>query len=100
MNEFSTGTDVELRKSTELRRYELVVGGVVASFVEYVEQDGVVELPHTVTNPSHRGQGYAARVVAYALDDIRANGQRVNPTCWFAADLICNDQASYADLLA
>jgi uncharacterized protein len=90
---------VELANSTERSRYEAVVDGQVVAFADYQVQGSIVVMPHTVTTPAMRQQGHAARVVRFALDDIRSSGRRVMPSCWYVARFI-DDHPEYNDLLA
>ncbi|RRD48030.1 GNAT family N-acetyltransferase [Tessaracoccus sp. OH4464_COT-324] len=75
-----------LKRNDESLRYELRVGDQLAAFVDFLEVGGVVELPHTETLPDFRGQGLAAQVVDFALDEIAAAGHEVRATCPFAAE--------------
>lgn len=59
--------------------------GAVAELA-YVESSGVVTITHTGTPRHHRGQGVAAALVARAVADFRAAGQKVIPACWYARD--------------
>ena len=62
--------------------------------------DGVVaEFHHTLVYPPYRGRGHAERLVRAALDDARARGWRVHPTCWYV-DQFMIDHPDYADLRA
>ncbi|MBA3604816.1 MAG: N-acetyltransferase [Acidimicrobiia bacterium] len=83
------------------RRYELRddSAGPVIAFADYRRDGDVWEFHHTVTEPEHRGQGLAAEVVRAALDDVRANGGRVVPTCWYV-DGFMRNHVEYADLRA
>ena len=54
---------------------------------------------HTLTEPEHRDQGYAAELVGRALDDVRPSGRNVVATCWFVAEFI-DTHPEYQDLLA
>jgi hypothetical protein len=69
----------------ERQRYEAVDHGTVLGYAVYRDLGDAVELPHTVVEPAHEGQGVASAVVRFALDDIRASGRRVLPTCAFVA---------------
>ena len=80
-------------------RYEATIDGDLVAFAEYQVRGDLVVLPHTVTLPAHRGNGYAAQVVRRALDDIRAAGRRVVPTCWYVAQYI-DEHPDDADLVA
>ena len=53
---------------------------------------------HTEVSPSLEGQGLGARLVAGALDDIRARGLRVVPICPFVRTYI-RRHPDYADLV-
>jgi predicted GNAT family acetyltransferase len=81
------------------QRYELFVGSDLASWADYTEAGGSLVLHHTETDERFRGRGLAARVVAFALDDVRERGRTVVPACWFVADFI-DEHPEYADLLA
>lgn len=82
----------------ERSRYEALVDGQVVAFADYEVHGSIVVLPHTVTVPAMRGQGHAARVVRFALDDIRVSGRRVVASCWYVAQFI-DEHPEYADLL-
>lgn len=90
-------------------RYELVSDGVVLGFAEYrlvgaaePRPDGqgpVAVFHHTFVQPQYRDQGHAERLVGGALDDVRARGLRVVPTCWYV-DQFLVEHPAYADLRA
>jgi predicted GNAT family acetyltransferase len=90
---------VELSKNTELGRYELRLDGVVVSFADYDERDGVVAIPHTETDAGYGGRGLAAQVVRFALADIAAAGHKVDPACPYVAAYI-NKNAEFKPLVA
>jgi uncharacterized protein len=62
-------------------------------------QPGVVTITHTGTPTQHRGQGIAAALVAKAVADFRAAGQKVVPACWFARQQF-DANPDWTDLLA
>ncbi|UQX88040.1 N-acetyltransferase [Jatrophihabitans telluris] len=76
---------VELIRNDEAGRYELTVDGRRVSLADFYERDGVVVIPHTETLPAYGGRGLAGRLVRFALDDIAAQGKRVDPACPFVA---------------
>jgi hypothetical protein len=88
-----------VRHDVDASRYEYVVDGVVLAVADYQRDGDRVLMHHTATDPAHRGQGIAARLVAGVLDDVRAHGQRVIPSCWYVAEFI-DEHPEYADLLA
>lgn len=85
----------------EARQYRLVRDGDVVSLADYrpLEDGATLVFHHTYTPPAQRGQGHAADLVGRALDDVRAAGRRVVPTCWFVAEFI-DLHPEYADLRA
>jgi predicted GNAT family acetyltransferase len=88
-----------VRHDPEHHRYEYVVDGTPVAVAEYRIEDERLVMHHTYTDPAHRGQGIAGRLVAGALDDVRARGLRVVPTCWFVAEFV-GANPGYADLVA
>jgi predicted GNAT family acetyltransferase len=83
--------------------YRLVDGDATLSHADYrrTVRDGseVLVFHHTYTQPAHRDNGLAERVVRFALDDARARHAKVVATCWFVADFL-RDHQEYADLVA
>lgn len=77
-------TDLTLRKNTEAGRYEALIEDEVAGFAEYrTLGDGVVQLPHTLVEKRFEGHGVGSALARKALDDIAAQGLRVDPLCPF-----------------
>lgn len=89
---------IELRNNEPASRYELLLDGAVAAYAGYEVRGDVVVFPHTVTDPAHRGQGYAAQVVQFALDDVRASGRTIVPACWYVGQFL-DVHPEYADLV-
>jgi predicted GNAT family acetyltransferase len=89
----------EVRRNDERDRYELVVDGDLAGVADYVVNGDVVVLPHTEIDPARRGHGLGAVLVQTALDDVRAQGRTVIPTCWYVREYI-DLHPDQADLLA
>ncbi|MBF6520802.1 GNAT family N-acetyltransferase [Nocardia farcinica] len=82
-------------------RYEIYVDDTLAGYADYAEREDAKfrDFHHTITFPEFRGQGIAGKVVEYALDDTRAAGFTVVPTCWYVEKFIA-EHREYADLLA
>lgn len=81
-------SEVELRKNEAEHRYEVLLDGELAGLIDYrVRPKGIV-LPHTEVEPKFGGQGLATKLARFALDDIRAMGQKVVPLCPFVADYL------------
>jgi uncharacterized protein len=80
-------------------RYVLEIDGEVAGLLEYHDEADVVDLVHTEIDPARRERGLGSELVAGALDDLRAKGRRVRPTCPFVARFVA-EHPEYADLVA
>jgi predicted GNAT family acetyltransferase len=78
----------EVRRDDAAQRYELWVDGERVGIADFRVDGDTVVLPHTVIEPRHRGQGLGARLVKGALADIRAQGRRVVPICWYVDEYL------------
>ena len=67
--------------NTQEQRYELWVGEVRAGVIEYDTEPGVVVLIHTEIDPPFEGRGLATKLIAGAMEDIRARSLKVVPIC-------------------
>lgn len=86
----------------EIRAAEAQAAEPELGFAEYrplAGADDVLEFHHTLIHPQHRGRGIGQRLVAAALDDVRAIGKRVRPSCWFVDQFIV-EHPEYAALRA
>ena len=83
----------------EQRRYELSVDGRMIGIADYYRTGDVMVLPHTFIEPRERNQGWGEVLVREALDDIRRQGLRIEPQCWFVAEFV-ELNPTYADLVA
>lgn len=81
------------------QRYEIRVDDAVAGFTQTIDRGDYVEMPHTVIDEEYSGQGLAGRLVGEALDDLRAQGRTVKPTCSYVRKFI-DEHPQYADLVA
>jgi predicted GNAT family acetyltransferase len=70
-----------------LGRFELEEGGLTA-FADYRLQGEVMILPHVEAPPALRGTGAAGRLMRGVLDEARARGLKVLPSCPYAAAFI------------
>jgi predicted GNAT family acetyltransferase len=89
---------IDVRNVPELSRYEVTLDGALVGLADYVVVGSTVAIPHTEVDPSVRGQGIAAALVRFALDDIRAAGRRVDPQCPYVRTFIDRHPAD-ADLV-
>jgi predicted GNAT family acetyltransferase len=92
-------SEVAVADNAAKRRYEVVVDGELAGASYYRDADGVRVVTHTEVGEEWEGQGLGSRLVAGALDDIRARGLRVEPLCSFTAAYI-ERHPEYVDLVA
>ena len=90
---------ITVRHDAPASRYEILVGDVLAGFADHRDSGDVREFPHTVVQPEFGGRGLAGHMIAHALDEARADGMRVKPTCPFVARYI-DKHPEYADLVA
>ncbi|UGT69812.1 N-acetyltransferase [Nocardia gipuzkoensis] len=81
-------------------RFEIYIDDTLAGYADYAERENpkVRDFHHTMTFPEFRGRGVAAQVVGFALDDSRAAGFSVIPTCWYVEKYIAENR-EYADLV-
>ena len=80
-------------------RYELRLGEALAGFIAYQAEADALVLVHAEVDPAFEGRGLGSRLVAGALDDIRARGLAVVPVCSFVASYL-RRHPEYADVLA
>ncbi len=81
-------------------RFELHVNGEIVSVAEYSERaGGQVVIPHVSTDPAHRGQGHAGRLMDGVLSQLRSSERKIVPVCPFAAHHI-NTNPHHQDLVA
>ncbi len=90
---------IEVIDNTRQSRYEVSFDGALVGIADYHREGSTVVLPHTLVDPQMRGRGLAALLIQRALDDARAAGCCVVPSCSYAAEFI-DRHPEYADLLA
>ena len=81
-------------------RYELRVNGDLAGQAQYSREGDTIRLTHTEVDPRYEGQGLGSRLAAFVLDDLKARGTKVVPSCRFMAGYIARHEQHYAELLA
>lgn len=89
----------EVRDNRDENRYEIQLDGQLVGLADYIIAADVVTIPHTETSPAFGGRRLASTLVKFSLDDIRARGLRVRPSCPFVAVYIAKNP-EYQDLLA
>jgi uncharacterized protein len=87
-------------RDDERSRYEgRLDDGELVTVIDFTRTGDVVNITYTGTKSRHRGQGFAGSATKYALDDIRAAGWKVRPSCGFTASYL-DQHPEYADLRA
>lgn len=72
---------VEVTDNPDRQRYEARIDGRLAGFTEYDKRQSFTVMPHTEVFDEFRGQGVAGALVRTALDELRANGEKIEPLC-------------------
>jgi predicted GNAT family acetyltransferase len=76
-----------LTDEKDASRYTLTDHDDLVSVLDYRDDGRTVALTRAFTIPTFRGRGYAAEVVAGAVADLEARGDRkVDAVCWYVAD--------------
>jgi predicted GNAT family acetyltransferase len=88
----------EVRDNRQRFRYELLVDGEVAAFVQYQMRGGRLLLVHTEVDKARAGQGLASALIKGTLDDIRKRGIPMLPVCSFVDGFI-QRHPEYDDLV-
>ena len=95
-----TEQNYEIRHIEGRNRFEILVDGREAGYCSYVPRPGgVLDFNHTVVDQAFRGQGLSSPLIRAALDDARANGTKVIPSCSAVQHFIGKNE-EYADLVA
>ncbi len=69
------------------QRYTLHVDGTLVATLDYAVSPSAISLTRAYTVPAQRGHGYAADLVAFAVNHIAEHGpRRVIPMCWYVAE--------------
>ncbi|MBO0812405.1 MAG: N-acetyltransferase [Microlunatus sp.] len=92
------GEELVLARDEAGSRYTATLGQSVVGLIDYRERGDAVVFLHTQTDPKHQGHGYAGRLTAYALEDLRERGLSVVPLCSYTQQFLIA-HPEYADLL-
>ena len=91
--------DPVVRDNPDESRFEIVVDGNVAGFVQYRGGPDVLDLHHPEIDSANEGQGLGGKLARGALDALRASGKKVTPTCPFITGWI-DKHEDYQDLVS
>ncbi len=92
-------SDVVTSHNRDQHRYEAHIDGELAGFAEYQLTDALVVFTHTEVDSAFEGKGVGSAIARYALDDVRAAGERqVLPLCPFIKGWI-GKHPDYVDLV-
>ncbi len=87
--------------NVEASRFELRTepDGELISFADYSDRNGSLVVPHVETLMEHRGNGFAAELMAGVVTNLRSTDRTITPLCPFAAGYL-RDRPDTHDLLA
>jgi predicted GNAT family acetyltransferase len=92
-------TDVVVTDNPEQNRYEARIDGDLAGIAEYHLTRSSIVFTHTEVLEGFQGHGVGGALARWALDDVRAKGDRgVVPVCPFIHGFI-DDHPEYAGLV-
>ena len=94
------GAQPRLAHDEARSQYELHLDGRLAGKAVYRREGDRFRFTHTEIDPAHEGQGLGSRLVAFALDDVKARGLKAVPQCPFVAKYMAKHAAEYAGVLA
>lgn len=89
---------VVVRDNPESQTYDALVGDEIAGTMLYEHEGPRLVLTHTAVQTRYQHQGIATALIAAALDDIRAKGQKVTILCPLVNHFI-DAHPQYADLI-
>jgi predicted GNAT family acetyltransferase len=80
-------------------RYEATLEDELVGVIEYRLDGDTIAMLHTEVEPHHEGEGIGSELVRRALDDVRANGKKLQPLCPFVRSFL-DRHDEYRDLVA
>lgn len=93
-----TAPDIRVVDAPERHRYELTVDGQLAGISTYRRKPGEITFVHTEIDDAYEGHGLGSRLANAVLDEARAQGLMVRPSCPFIRSYI-EHHPEYADLV-
>ena len=89
---------VRLVHDDDRDRFAAYEGETVVAVLAFEDEGAVRDLRSTVVAPDRSGRGIGSAIVRFALEDSRARGLSIRPTCWFVRGYV-ERHPEYADLL-
>jgi uncharacterized protein len=90
---------VTVRDDADRNRFEAVVDGEVAGWIDYRLDGDTIDMHHTEVDDQWEGKGVASVLAGGALDQARSAGRKVVMSCPFVARYVEKNE-QYADLVA
>ncbi len=81
-------SDHVVRNAPDLSRFEILVDGTLAGFVDYDLDDASYALLHTEVFPTYGGRGVGTSLIVETLKQIRELGGTALPYCMFIPRVI------------
>ncbi len=72
----------------EHSRFELNLDGERVGLADYTLADDLLTIPHVETDPAHRGQGFAATLMAGVVETARERNLQIRPVCPYASSYL------------
>ena len=95
----ASDSTVRVVDNPDRNRFEAYIGNELAGYVTYRVRPGVVVLVHTEVGSEFEGRGVGGHLAAAALEQIRAQGLKVEPLCPFIAHYL-EQHPELTDLVA
>lgn len=76
-------TTINFLHLPEEQRYQLELEPGQWARLDYQREGHLLHLNHTIVPPALRGKNAASTLLAYALEDIERQGQKINPVCTY-----------------
>lgn len=94
----TTDETVTVHRNDSSHRYEADLDGTLAGFLRYREREGEITLIHTETLSEFEGHGVGSALARFALDDVRARGEKAVVLCPFVRSYLAK-HADYDDII-
>lgn len=90
---------LQIHDNPEEHRYEALLDGKLAGFIQYRLHDGRMAMVHAEVEPAYEGHGVGSELAQVALADVRERGLKLVPLCPFVAGYVRRHSDRYLDLV-